>query len=520
MFFKMRSRHTIAALSFGMALTASAQLKSTNGPVVKLTLEEAVVQALQNNFDIAIQRVQREEVAYDLSASYGPYDPVYTLTAGRRQDAREAAFNTQSTATASGSLNVNDSVSQSITGEAPTGLKYQVGLSFSHLTGYTGSTANSLDQYTTDAGAASLTQPLLRDMWINSNRRGIRLAKLNRNISDLDFENQVMTVVRDVQKAYYDLVSADEQIKVNLSAHDLANQLAKDIRRKVEVGTAAPLEDKAAESQAQTALADYYTSVNARNAAENRLKTLTTQKYQQIYESRIEPVQKLLSVERREIDLQESWRNGLSKRPDYRSTRFRLDLQRVNLKYAKNQIFPRLDLTGSYGRRGTDVQSNPLGGPRDPADLGSAFADIRNNTQPYHAYGVVFSLPFTRQAERANLNKAKATENEALLTLEQLEQKILVDIDDTISTVKSSSARIRASRLAREYAEEALAAEQKKLESGVVQITDVLIKQDALTQARSAENKALLDFNKALSDLDLNDGTILERNQIQIRSMK
>ncbi|MBM3846093.1 MAG: hypothetical protein FJ405_07405, partial [Verrucomicrobia bacterium] len=58
-----------------MASTVPAQVKSTNGPAVQLTMDQAMVMALENNFQIAIQRVQSRSALYDLRGSYGAYDP-------------------------------------------------------------------------------------------------------------------------------------------------------------------------------------------------------------------------------------------------------------------------------------------------------------------------------------------------------------------------------------------------------------------------------------------------------------
>lgn len=515
MLLPMRLRYLTPLILGCLWVPVQAQEPSTNRPALRLTLEEAVVRSLQNNLGIAIERVRGQGVAYDLKATYSVYDPVYTLTAGRREDVRESQFQASASLASPSSENITDSAAQTIAGSLPYGTQYRVGLTFSHTTGNSGSSA--LDQYNTDVGAATLTQPLLKDFWIDSSRRAIRVAKLERDVSDLEFENVVMTLVRDVQKAYYELVAADERIKVRLSAHELATQLAKDIRRKVEIGTAAPLEDKEAESKAQTELSAYYAALHERNTAESRLKGYFSRKYPDVASFRVEPIQKLLPIERRAVNLQESWRNGLERRPDYRAFFFRAEQQRVNVRFARNQIYPALDLTGAYGRRGLDSLSSHT---NQPASLNSAFHDIGRNNQPYHAYGVTLSVPFTMQGERARLKRAKVSQEQILLELEQKEQQVLIEIDDTVSAISSSSMRIKATRLAREFAEEALAAEQKKLDSGVVQPTEVLKRQDALTQARSAENQALLDFNKALTDLDMVDGTILDRNNIKLQTLK
>ena len=82
---------------------------------------------------------------------------------------------------------------------------------------------------------------------------------------------------------------------------------------------------------------------------------------------------------------------------------------------------------------------------------------------------------------------------------------------------KRPSARQSGStRAAREYAEAALQAEQKKLESGKSTSFEVLQLQKDLTTARSAEIRALADYNIALAQIAINEGTTLERRKVTL----
>ncbi len=491
---------------------AWAQVKPSERPVRKITADTAVTEALKNNLSIALTRVQRDMVAYDLQAAYGVYDPTFSITASHSDASSVSQFNSGSGVNQIGSTSQYDSVQQSISGYAPTGLRYNVGVSFAHSFGDRGAT--SFDDYTARVGVFQLDQPLLRNLWIDSNRATLKISKLNRSASNLDLEYQVMTVVRAVYRAYYDLIYSEEQVTISLSAHELAAQLARDIKREVEVGKRAPLEERQAESQSQTEYGNYIEAVQNRNTVENRLKDLMTNRYKEAYESRIEPAEKLLPVGR-DVDLQESWKNGLALRPDFRRKFLETEMRGVDLRFAKNQMFPGLDLFGTYARNGLDS-----GGPFNDATIEGAFHDIRRNSQPSRSIGVVLSVPFALQRERGNLHKARAAREQVLLQLAQTEQSVLVGIDDAVGAVRGSLIRIKVRRLAREAAEEALSAEQKKLANGVVAPSEVLRKQQDLTRARSQEVQAILDYNQALSELEFQDGTILHRNNIEIQPAK
>ena len=103
-----------------------------------------------------------------------------------------------------------------------------------------------------------------------------------------------------------------------------------------------------------------------------------------------------------------------------------------------------------------------------------------------------------------------------MLTLKKLEQTIMVQIDNDIKQAESSFQQVAATRTAREYAAAALDAEQKKLESGKSTTFTVLQMQRDLTTARGNEIQALDNYNKALSQLSLDEGTTLQRLGINV----
>ena len=97
-----------------------------------------------------------------------------------------------------------------------------------------------------------------------------------------------------------------------------------------------------------------------------------------------------------------------------------------------------------------------------------------------------------------------------------MEQDVLVQVDDSLKLARSVYKRTNSTREARVYAEAALEAEQKKLQNGVSTPFVVLQLQQKLTDARTAEIRALSDYNKALAQLALNEGSTLEKNHLGV----
>ena len=85
-----------------------------------------------------------------------------------------------------------------------------------------------------------------------------------------------------------------------------------------------------------------------------------------------------------------------------------------------------------------------------------------------------------------------------------------------LASASSNFERIEATRKAREYAEAALSAEQKKLENGKSTSFVVLSLQRDLTAARSDEISAVVQYNRSLAQVAQAEGTTLERRKIDL----
>jgi outer membrane protein TolC len=126
----------------------------------------------------------------------------------------------------------------------------------------------------------------------------------------------------------------------------------------------------------------------------------------------------------------------------------------------------------------------------------------------------VLSFPLSNRTAKNNYKSGKLTKELLLLEFKRLEQGIIVEIDNAVKQAQTAYEKIEATRQARLYAEAALDAEQKKLENGKSTSFFVLQLQRDLSAARSAEIRALADYNKSLSTLSKSEGTTLEKANI------
>ncbi|HSY10526.1 MAG TPA: TolC family protein, partial [Candidatus Dormibacteraeota bacterium] len=199
-----------------------------------------------------------------------------------------------------------------------------------------------------------------------------------------------------------------------------------------------------------------------------------------------------------------SWSKGMTERPDLLQARLNVEKQGIQLKFDRNQLFPELDLIGTYGYNGAS------------RDFSGTFNQFNQGNAPFYSYGAQISVPLGNISPRNQYKSTKATLQQIVLQLKQFEQNVMVEIDNAVKLAQSAYQSVDATRQARIYAEAALDAEQKTYAVGKATTFDVLQLQNNLTTARSNEIRALANYNEALANLAAQEGSTLERYGINL----
>lgn len=478
----------------------------TNITIRPITLQDAIAMALQNNYDVQIARYNPEISQYNLAGSYAIYEPSFGFAythSYSSQAGRLSQTGVQEPSTERESDNFSGR--PLLSGYAPSGLTYDAdfSLSGSEFTGRDAlGNARTTEQFESGAGI-SLRQPLLRNFWIDQPRATILINKKRVQISEWQLRAQLISTIALVETAYYDLIRARENIKVQRSALDYNNQLLRENKKRVEVGALAPLDEKQAEAEVARGVAALLQTEQSYAVALNNLKNLIVQDFSNWVNVVIDPMETLVAVPAHP-DLPESWKRGLTLRPEIKQLQLDLESQDINLKFLKNQLWPALDLIGSYGRSGLNTS------------YGRAADDLTRELNPSHTYGVVLSIPLGNRAARNSLKAARASRSQSLLDYKALEQTIMVSIDNAIKLLQSQFQQVEATRQARLFAQDALAAEQKRYENGKSTSFNVLLFQRDLTRSRFEELAALAEYNKASAGLAAQEGATLTRHGLNL----
>ncbi len=468
------------------------------GPARPVGLQEAFAMALTNNLTLQIERLNPLVSAEALALARGYYDPTFALSGLHNHYESGASFSQGIVRLASSSD--GDTFESSLNGRGPYGLSY--GLS-GNLAASDVTRGNEPFSTSSGGGGFNVAQPLLRGFLMDEGRYNILLTKNEIKQSQYLLQLQIMTLLNQVEQAYYNLIFARENIRVQQKGLELAQRLLEENKKRVQIGTLSPLDEKQAESQVAARQTDLTTAMQTYKTVQNIFKRLLTGNYRGMHQDQLEPTVGLVAVPV-EIDLQESWTRAMTQRPDLAQARLELERQGITLKYAKNQLLPELDIRGSYGYNANGEE------------FSDSIDDLFRRDKPYYTAGASVSFPIGNRAARARYQTSKLNVQSALLRLKDQEQAILVRVDEAASQVKTAYAQVASGRAARFYAEEALDAEQKKLEFGKSTSFVVLQLQRDLTAARSDELRALADYNKAQAQLIFEEGQTLKRNNLNL----
>jgi outer membrane protein TolC len=503
-------------LACALGLSASAQERE-----VALTLEGCILAALKNNLGVAIEVINPRQAEFALEFTREKYVPSLALGFGSANTST-ASFSwiEASEKVASSDQNYYASVSQLI----PTGGRLSATLS-----SYKSASNRSFQTINPRYGSTlsfSFWQPLLRNFGLELNRRDIRIARNNLDISETQFRSVLEDTVFRVEQAYWNLVYALENLGVRRQSLALAKDLLVKNRREAEVGTIAPIEVLSSESEVATREADILEAESAVASRQDQLLVILNlpggEGAGRV--GRIVPLDKP-DDERRPLTFEECLATALQNRTDLQI--YRLDLENKQMTYAywRNSLLPDLSVSASYwspGISGTRLvyqDDNPLTGVvvgTVPGGPKASLMDALGLKYENWSIGLSLSFPIANTINRHHFESIKLSADQAILRIKNVEQQVYLEIKNAVRDVETNFKRVQAYQAARELAERKLQAEEKKLKVGLTTNYLVLIHQRDLANARTSELKAVIDYNLSLAALDRSLGTSLKNKNIDV----
>lgn len=489
----------VLALPLAFPASLLAQQQPPERPTLQLSLEEAVKRAMENNLDIAVAQFDPRASEESIRLARGAYDPLASSTLTTRSQTFRA---TNIFAGAQEVTTDTDIWNFGVNQLFRTG--GTVNVTFNNNKSDTNSIFATINPNFTSTLTGSLTQPLLRDFRIDSERQQLRVAKKNKEISDAQFRQIVINVLASVKQQYYDLLAAADNLEATRKSLALAQKLLDENRIKVRVGTMAPLDVVQADSEVATREENVIVAENSLAEAEDALRRAIFQRQSpEMWNVRIVPTDRP-AADAVQVDLDAAIKRAIDQRIDIQNARRNLEISDFTYELAKNQTKPALDLQAAYGGTGTagtrftrDQQGNVIGAPI-PGGYGDALSEAFGFSLPTWSVGVVFSYPLWNRTAKANSARAQLARDQARTSLSRLEMSIAAEVRSAGRAVESNWKRVASTRAARVLQAQRLDAEEKKFAAGMTTNFFVTSAQRDLAFAEVNELRAIADYRKSI----------------------
>jgi outer membrane protein len=414
------------------------------------------------------------------------------------------------------------------------GTTLNAGFNNTHFT--TNSPASLLSPAITSNFQIRVTQNLLQGFGSLPNTRFIRIARNNREISDVAFRLQIITTVDQIEDMYWDLVYAYENVRVQQEALTYAQKALDDTKKQAQVGTVPPIQVVSAQSTVSTDEQNLILAENNLELEKLLMKNALSRSIEDpvLAEADVIPTSAMqIPQEEAVVPTQDLINEALDHRAELVESRIDLNSRDLSSKAVRNALLPTLDAFAYYS--GSGVGGNvalpvcsgtvttgcytsvpPPFQNTNSVGYGSTLNQLVNGTAPDKGIGLSLTIPLRNREAQANQVRAELEYRQAQVRLHQLENQIRIEVRNAQFDVKQNRAAVQAAQYAVDFARQTLDADQQKLKVGLTTTTAILQDASILTTSESNLVSAKAAYEKSRVELDRATGLLLDHSGIDV----
>lgn len=421
------------------------------------------------------------------------------------------------------------------------------------------SSANFFNPDVQSSLSIGFTQQLLSGFGRSVNRRNIMIAKNNRKVADWAFAQQAITTITNTIVAYWELVYARANVKVDEQAITVSGKLYSDNKKQLDAGTMSPLDVVQAESELATDTQNLIVARTVQLQDEQILKNLISKDPLAANFVTVEIITTDQPTQPAAIEnpnFEDSIKEAFAKRPELQQQIYNLQNADIDLKATRSALLPELTLSAQYSSVGlagnspipgattmvgnilepiVDANGNPIlvnGVPiyepkqstaivgTNQAGFPTAQSQIFHSKFPEYTGSLNLNLPLRNRSAQADSARAILNQREEQAAIQQLKNSAILDVRNTYIALTQDRAQVEAASKARELQQQTFDAEQKKYRLGASTVYNVILIQRDLIAAQGTELRALANLQEAKANYERALGRSLEVNNVTIADAK
>jgi len=372
----------------------------------------------------------------------------------------------------------------------------------------------------------SVTQNLLNGFGLAVNKRAYHKAVNNLRANDLSFKQQVIATVANVVNLYWDLVTFDDDLKIQQQTLRLDTQLYEDNKRRAELGAIAPIDTIQAEADMKAAQQNVIAQESQVLQQEMILKSVLTRSGLDnplVVGARIVPTDRIEVPEQDALmPVQDLIAEAMKSRPEVEQNQIALENARLDLLGVKNNLRPTLQAVvnlSNAGQAGTPILANagPFGiNNYFVGGYGTVLNQVFARNFPSYSASIALSIPIRNRASQADLITSELSYRQSQIQDRQLQNNIKLNVLNAWTALRNARAAYDTSIVARELQDETLAGTRRKYELGTATILDVVIAQRDDTARQLSEVDARNQYQRARTNLQQVEGKTLDAYDVDL----
>jgi outer membrane protein TolC len=458
-----------------------------------LTPADAVLLALENNSELATERLTPAIVETYVQEERGAFDGFLDFKFGREKiRGRDLS---------SGGI-LFDYETESPVGELTLTQPFSIGTALA-LSATTEVTDQSRDgrQLVESRVGLTLVQPVLKDVGGVVNRARVEAARADVLASQYELRAFTELLASLVELTYWDLASAEHQIEIYTESIGLAERLREEIVARVGLGVVARNQLAAAEAEVALRRQELVDAEAARLSARILLLGYLDLPDHDLGSDRVRLIEKLAMPAEAPESVESHVLSGLRGRPDLNQARALVERGRLEVVRTRNGLLPRLDLFATLGGTG---YSDTFSGAWH--DLDGDHWDV--------TFGVSLQSFLRNREERADHARAVVTRQQTEEAVRNLERLVEVDVRTAHVEVERARRKVAAVGATLTLDEEKLRIETERFDLAQASSFQVARAQRDLVRRQIDEAIAIAEYRKALVELYRLDGSLLKRRGI------
>jgi outer membrane protein len=494
---------------------------------LELSLQHYLELVMANNTDIQLQFLTIEQPKNAIQSAMGVWDPTgrASFTTTRTTSLPTSPLDTSNVNSVLKSL--NQPLNMTFTQLFDTGT--QVSSTFGETkSSSSGSRSSYVKQYNTNLNV-NISQPLLRNRGRFVNRLPLMTAQSNLKVSEFNLRNQLLNLVQTAENAYWGVISAREQVRVNEQAVQTSKQNLDFTQQQLDLGAISPLDiynPKSAYARAEVDLSQSrFNLLQAEDILRHQLAVDLDPDVRQLPIVLTEAADP--GVDTIQVDREAAVQTALGNSPALKAAMQRIDVDDLQIHSAKNGLLPNLSFGAQY-------TTNGLGGLFDPnrtSLLGSgagalalipggvtdALGQMFGFGYPTYQASLTLQLPIRSRAASATMANALVQKKQDSLTVRNQQQNVRLQVLNAVTSLEGAKEQLKLAITQRDFAKLNEEAEQEKYKLGTDINQNVVLAQQALAQAELGVVNAQISLRRSQLNLLTQTGELLDKRGIVVK---